>query len=312
MRLLSDMRVRAFLAVLVLVAGAVVFVIVGAVQDSEMERILESADAASEATRSEASVEPVALSRSTEQEAVKPALITVSDLVGTDVTFEQTQAGLQAYLDTLAQLYDVRVSVQQLDGDWSASVRADESSVAASTYKAFVAVFTLSLIQDGSLSYDTVLGGQTVSNCLTSMITVSDNDCAYVFLDNLGRQGMTDFFQERGYTTSLFAQDGSIQTTTADLVRLMTELDSGELLAEEQKDFLLGLMSEQVYREGIPAGPSGQVADKVGFLWAYLNDAGIVTTDSGRYALAVITDGASWQTIATITSDIEAIMYGQA
>lgn len=287
--------------------------IIGVPDLAEQDSATSAAQSDSKAAvSSDEARDDVTVARSSERLAAKPETVAVDNLTGDEVEFTQSQEGLQAYLDVLAQQYDVRIAVQQLDGDWSASVRADESAIAASTYKTYVAVYVLNLVQDGTLSHDTVLGGQSVQSCLESMITVSDNDCAYVFLNYLGRDQITQFFQARGYTTSLEAQDGAIWTSVADLVTLMSQLDSGEILDGAERDYLLELMGEQVYREDIPAGSSGTVSDKVGFLWEYLNDVGIVTTDTGRYALAIISDGESWSTIANITSNIEAIMYSES
>jgi beta-lactamase class A len=62
-----------------------------------------------------------------------------------------------------------------------------------------------------------------------------------------------------------------------------------------------------VYRQGIPAGASGAVADKVGFIDALLHDSAIVYSPSGTYVLAIMTDGSSWANIAQLTREIEAL-----
>ena len=57
----------------------------------------------------------------------------------------------------------------------------------------------------------------------------------------------------------------------------------------------------------MPAGASGSVADKVGFLNGLLHDAAIVYSPKGDYALTVMSDGSSWANIAEITRKIEAL-----
>ena len=64
-------------------------------------------------------------------------------------------------------------------------------------------------------------------------------------------------------------------------------------------------MQRNIYRQGIPAGASGSVADKVGFLNGLLHDAAIVYSPKGTYALVIMTDGSSWAEIADITRQIE-------
>lgn len=64
-------------------------------------------------------------------------------------------------------------------------------------------------------------------------------------------------------------------------------------------------MKRNIYRQGIPAGANGQVANKVGFLDGLLHDAAIVYSPSGTYALSIMTDGSNWGTIAELTRQIE-------
>jgi beta-lactamase class A len=89
----------------------------------------------------------------------------------------------------------------------------------------------------------------------------------------------------------------------------MIDIQQSTLVKGGERDFMLGLMRAQVYRQGVPAGTSAVVADKVGFLNGYLNDAAIVYHPNGTYVISVMTSGASWGKIAEITRKIEGIMY---
>ena len=93
-------------------------------------------------------------------------------------------------------------------------------------------------------------------------------------------------------------------------------LGSGQLLSSTSNNTLLAAMKRNVYRQGVPAGTSGTVADKVGFLYPghvqgvsgevnLLHDASIVYSKSGKYALVVMTGNSSWGTIAELTRQIE-------
>ena len=66
-------------------------------------------------------------------------------------------------------------------------------------------------------------------------------------------------------------------------------------------------MKANVYRQGIPAGANGQVADKVGFMDNLLHDAAIVYSPNGTYVLAVMTEGSSWATIADLARQIDSL-----
>jgi hypothetical protein len=73
------------------------------------------------------------------------------------------------------------------------------------------------------------------------------------------------------------------------------------------RDRFLGALKRNIYRQGIPAGASVQVADKVGFLNGLFHDAAIVYSPSGTYVLTIMTDGSSWANIAELTKQIEAL-----
>lgn len=95
------------------------------------------------------------------------------------------------------------------------------------------------------------------------------------------------------------------ETTAGDLTTFVGALQSGQLLNPSSTNTLLSAMKRNVYRQGIPAGASGQTADKVGFLDAFLHDASIVYSPRGTYALSIMTEGSSWATIADLTRQIE-------
>ena len=63
-------------------------------------------------------------------------------------------------------------------------------------------------------------------------------------------------------------------------------------------------MKQQIYRKGIPAGTSYQVADKVGFLDGYLNDSAVVYTNKGPVLISIFSNNLSWGAISDMTKDI--------
>jgi len=85
-------------------------------------------------------------------------------------------------------------------------------------------------------------------------------------------------------------------------------LQSGQLLSKQaSRDRLLSAMKRNIYRQGIPAGTSAQVADKVGFLDGLFHDAGIIYSRKGTYVLTIMSDGSNWATIAQLTREIESL-----
>lgn len=226
-------------------------------------------------------------------------------------SFSSSQQGLQAYLNSLSRDFDIRVSISQLDGPgWQAESRGGELSVAASTYKLYVAIYVLDKVKNGEWSMNDTINGLSTSECLSKMIVQSDNACPEAFLAKFGRSNINSYLYARGFSRATsFTNSEYSSTGTNDLVKVLRGIEGGSLVSGFERDFLLDLMARQVYRQGVPAGSSAQVYDKVGFLWGYLNDAAIVRHPRGTYAIGIITNNQSWTKIAEITRKIEQIMY---
>ncbi len=226
-------------------------------------------------------------------------------------TFSHSALGLQAYVNSVARDHDIRLTVSQVSGEnWSAQVRGSESSVSASTYKLYIAMVLMDKIDNNQLTMNDKIGGVSVQECITRMIVNSDNACPEATIAQYTASGITEYLREgKGFKeTSL--RGSYVMTSTNDLAKILKGIDDGTLVRGSHRDFLLGLMQRQVYRQGIPAGSGGTVQDKVGFLEGYLNDAAIVTHPKGKYVMSIITKGQSWGKIAEITRKLEDIMYG--
>jgi beta-lactamase class A len=86
----------------------------------------------------------------------------------------------------------------------------------------------------------------------------------------------------------------------------LQKLETNQLgLSEPSRARLLDVMKRQVYRNGVPAGVNGVVADKVGFLDGILNDAAIVYSPKGVYVISIMSNGSSWGAIASVARAID-------
>lgn len=223
-------------------------------------------------------------------------------------TYTPTDTGLAALIAQYAQAHpgSFGVSFAELDGKRRhAGYQETKSFRTASTYKLFVAYGALKRVESGAWHWsDQINGGRDLTKCLDDMIVKSDNPCGETMLAKIGYKTLTNELKAIGLTRSSFL--GSFPETTAgDLTMFVGALQSGQLLNPSNTATLLGAMKRNIYRQGIPAGVSGQTADKVGFLEGFLHDAAIVYSPSGTYVLTIMTDGSSWATIADLTRQIE-------
>jgi beta-lactamase class A len=227
-------------------------------------------------------------------------------------TYTATDTGMSALIEQFAKDKGGSwgVSYMSLSGNArNASYQGDKSFRTASTYKLFVAYGALKRVESGQWSWSMqVNGGRDLAKCLDDMIVKSDNPCGETLLDKIGFKTLTSELKAIGLNNSSFTCACGFPVTTAnDLVRFNGALQAGQLLNADSTSRLIGLMKRNVYRQGIPKGASGQTADKVGFLDAFLHDAAIVYSPSGTYALTIMTEGSSWANMAELTRKIETL-----
>jgi beta-lactamase class A len=216
---------------------------------------------------------------------------------------------IKQYANTHPGTYGV--SLHEISGKRrNASYQGSTQYTTASTYKLFVAYSTLLRIESGAWHWsDQVNGGRDLTKCFDDMIELSDNDCAVALLKRIGYQAITDEAHAMGAVNTSFLVSDDIKSTPEDESLLLALLATGQILTQQSsRDIWINAMKEDVYQQGIPAGvPSLVVANKVGFLDDWLNDAGIIYSPAGTYVLVIMTQDASWGNIAGLTSQIETL-----
>lgn len=225
--------------------------------------------------------------------------------------YTPTEAGLRAYVKDAARDQNANIAVEQLsNGYWTASADGDLSTVSASTYKLYVALYLFDQMKQGKIKWDDPMLDTTVSGCFDRMTIASTNPCAEQWLRDFRRTNVNKFIWSKGFSKGTTVNDTMAARTTAhDLAKYMVGLERGTLISGAQRDRLLQSLSTHPYRWGVPAGSGGMVYDKVGFLWDYIHDAAIVRHPKGTYVIVVMTQGRSYGTIAAITREVEKILY---
>lgn len=216
--------------------------------------------------------------------------------------YSQSQLGLERLLaNIVAQKGNYGITVMELGGMGRiASVNGDRKYVTASTYKLFIAYRVLREIEDGKLKWEDVIAdGLNVRQCFEEMIVRSANRCALAYKARYGANNIVAQMHQLGFAS---VEHGSTWWASPnDMAAYLKKLERGELLRNDSREFLLGLLKRQVWRYGIPTGIRGvQVADKVGFLEDYIHDLAIVYSPRGTYIVTVMTKGGSYAGLADV------------
>lgn len=244
--------------------------------------------------------------------SVTPATATIAPAVTYDRSYSADYVGLSALMQNFAQTHagTYGVVLNELSGQYRrASYQPSKSFTTASTYKLFVAYSTLLRIESGQWHWsDQINGGRDLTKCFDDMIVKSDNACAETLIYKVGFTNLTNEAHAIGCIHTSFLGNDGIKSTPEDIALLLGLLQTNQILSQQSsRDTLINAMKRNIYRQGIPAGESGTVADKVGFLDGLLHDAAIVYSSTGPYILVIMTDGSSWANIAELTRQIEAL-----
>lgn len=241
---------------------------------------------------------------------VVAATIIVAPRVEYTRNYSPTDTGLSALMKQYAESHpgSFGISMAELSGQHRRATYNDTKRFrTASTYKLYVAYGTLKRVEAGAWKWtDQIHGGRDLAKCFDDMIVKSDNPCGEALLGKIGFRALTDEMKALGLTNTSFM--GSIPETSAgDLTTFVGSLEAGQMLNADSRARLLGAMKRNVYRQGIPAGANGQVANKVGFLNGLLHDAAVIYGPTGPVVLSIMSDGSSWATLADLTKQIEAL-----
>jgi len=227
-------------------------------------------------------------------------------------SYSNSDEGLSALLKQHAEDNkggEFGVSLIELSGDRRrADYNGDKQFVSASTYKLYVAYSVLKRVENGTMKWgDTLTAGISVEQCFNAMISRSDNACAESFVKKIGYRPLTNEAVNLGAKNTTFVDMESYKTTANDLSLFNAALESSQSLQGDSRAKLLDAMRKNIFRQGVPAGVQGSVANKVGFLDGYLHDAAIVYSDQGTYVLSVMTKDSSWNTIKALSKKIDEV-----
>ncbi len=240
----------------------------------------------------------------------------VAPRINATYTYSRSSAQLQAQLNAwiASQSGSYQIAIRELNGRGrEASHNVSQQTVMASTYKIFLAFAAYRQAESGALNMNTTIAGsRNVEQCIEVMIVNSDNDCPVKLGRYIGWAKVDQIIAAAGFQNILLNNYDSAGNLKGDKLvnateqaKFLSQLSGGSLINSTHTNRLLNYMKRQTYREGIPAGSRGAVvADKVGFLDAYIHDVGIVYGPKSTYALVIMSEGSNWSKIRSLATAV--------
>lgn len=193
-----------------------------------------------------------------------------------------------------------------------ASYNPDQKRGLASVYKLFLMYPLFQKVSAENFENVTVYYDTTpykLDYCVDAMLRYSHNECGVAVGRYLGWSKVDKTYSNLGFRQTELNSDYGTQASAGDTAKLLKQLWGGSMFTDTQRQYVINILKKQTKRSGIPAGCSGcEVADKTGSLNYINNDAGIVYFANDKYVLVVFSDGAGFDSIAQLASQIQAYM----
>jgi beta-lactamase class A len=132
----------------------------------------------------------------------------------------------------------------------------------------------------------------TIGTALDRMVTISDNSGAYMLAKKVGTPRINEDMLSLGLMNT-HIRGGDLQTSAADMARLLEIIARGEALSPETSAEMVHLMARQQVRDRIPVmlPPEATIANKTGNWEAAAHDVAIVYGPRSTFVIALLSDG---------------------
>lgn len=236
----------------------------------------------------------------------------ISPHVTYDKHYSNSDANLAGRLASIVDAKgDYGIAVMEVDGR-SAHSYGDQQFISASTYKLYLAYAIFKQIEAGRMSWSDNINGQTLEKCFELMIVHSDNPCPQTIGRKIGWANVEKMIHATGVSKRTTFTSDEFYTTARDLAYFLYRVENASIISAKDRARLIGLMKEQLFRRAIPAGVNVTVADKPGWLYGMVHDAGIVYSPQGTYIMVIMTDGSSWDQLADAARQVHAYISGSS
>lgn len=197
------------------------------------------------------------------------------------------------------------VVVKSLDGpDISANINQDEVHDPAGLYKLF-AIMPLSAQMPFDRQQQTMVtvngSKKTVIKCVDLMLRIADNSCGLAVGNYLNLYRANAQFKQVGLKDTAFGSSvTSLKTTARDTATLLAHVN-GSLLDPTAQKIVTDAMTNQIFRDGLPAGcPGCKMANSAGFSGDSVYDVAVVSYSQGKYVVVVFSEGGAFEDVAKL------------
>ncbi len=211
---------------------------------------------------------------------------------------------VQSQLKSMPKNQKWSVFIRDLNSERMVSINADDRMQSASLYK----LFLLPPLENKlpAKNWNSRLGAHTINDCVMAMIRVSDNPCGEAVGNYVGWQYIDKYNQNIGFTKTKIGNTAQ-QTTAREVGDLVYRLQNAQLLSDKARRLIFDGLYSQKLRMGIPTGCGEEclVGNKTGEDGPVKHDVAVVTHNSAKYVVVIMSENASWNDVASVAHTVD-------
>jgi beta-lactamase class A len=211
---------------------------------------------------------------------------------------------VQSQLKSMPKNQKWSVFIRDLNSERMVSINADDRMQSASLYK----LFLLPPLENKlpAKNWNSRLGAHTINDCVTAMIRVSDNLCGEAVGNYVGWQYIDKYNQNVGFTKTKIGSSAQ-QTTAREVGDLIYRLQNAQILSDKARRLIFDGLYGQKLRMGIPTGCGEEclVGNKTGEDGPVKHDVAVVTHNSAKYVVVIMSENASWSDVASVAHTVD-------
>jgi hypothetical protein len=227
--------------------------------------------------------------------------------------YTRDSMGLQSLISHWTQIHPGRhgVAFSTLDGQITAGHNSNAQFDNSGLNGMYIASQIYNRIQGGSLNASKrTSAGYSVSSCLYQMIFAYSNTCRSALGSMIGWGASNNSLASQGFSSTSLSLGGQV-TTPKNALGWLEGIMTGSVVSRAQGSDLIGVMSGQINRQGIPSGSLGiPVANQAGISSSgIIQDTAVVFHPRDNYALSVFAQGVGWSEIADLAREINKVLH---
>lgn len=213
---------------------------------------------------------------------------------------------IKKQIDGMPKSTEWSISVRDLNTGRMANINSDKTYDGGNIADLFLIPGLEKKISSDNWKYN--LGGNTIHDCVVDMLENANPKCRKLITDYTGYSKIGGAIAESGFS-SVKIDETNKQISASDTAEMLYRLQTSKILSDKGRRAVFDALYEQKQRSGVPSVCVSQTKCLVANIAEekdnFKNDASIVTHNSNKYVIVIISQNTSWKQINQLSSFVD-------